>query len=109
MQTASLLEKLLFYHKNLCFVIFLERSNSKTKNTYEQLIEKFENLNTVNDEEEREEHINFYLLERNFQNVLINSFKQYFLEEFENVKKQLNADKTGENLTSSIFQSLLYT
>ena len=95
MQTASLLEELLFYYKNLCFVVFPERLNSKTKDAYEQLIEKYEDLNTVNDEEEREEHINFYLLERNFQHVLNNSFKQYFLEEFENFKKELDADKTG--------------
>ena len=88
----------MFYYKNLCFVILPERSNSNSKDAYEQLIEKFEGLNTVNEEEEREEHINdmnFYLLERNFQHVLNNSFKQYFLEEFETVKKELNDDKTG--------------
>ena len=54
----------MFYYKNLCFVILPERSNSNSKDAYEQLIEKFEGLNTVNEEEEREEHINdmnFYL------------------------------------------------
>ena len=88
----------MFYYKNLCFVILPERSNSKSKDAYEQLIEKFEGLNMVNEEEEREEHINdmnFYLLERNSQHVLNNSFKQYFLEELETVKKELNDDKTG--------------
>ena len=64
MQTASSLEELVFYYKNLCFVILPERSNSRFKDAYEQLIEKFEGLNMVNEEEEREEHINdmnFYL------------------------------------------------
>ena len=40
--------------------------------------------------------MNFYLQQRNFKHVLNNSFKQYFLEEFETVKKELNDDKTGK-------------
>ena len=76
MQTASSLDELLFYYKNLCFVIFPKRSNSKTKDAYEQLIEKFEGLNTINGEEENINNMEFYLLDRNFQNVLNNtSFK----------------------------------
>ena len=35
----------MFYYKNLCFVILPERSNSNSKDAYEQLIEKFEGLN----------------------------------------------------------------
>ena len=58
MQTAPSLDELLFYYKNLCFVIFPKRSNSKTKDAYEQLIEKFEGLNTIYDEEERKDNIN---------------------------------------------------
>ena len=40
--------------------------------------------------------MDFYLLDRNFQNVLNNNFKQYFLAEFKNVKKELNANERGE-------------
>ena len=54
----------------------------------------------INNEQEREkDHINrmkFYLLDKNFQNVSNNSLKHYFLGEFENVKKELKADKTSE-------------
>ena len=46
MQTAFPLDEILFYYKKLCFVIFPERSSSKTKDAYEQLIENFEGLNT---------------------------------------------------------------
>ena len=40
--------------------------------------------------------MDFYLLDRNFQNVLNNNFIQYFLGEFQNIQKELNADKIGE-------------
>ena len=38
MQIACSLEELLFYYKNLCSVLLSERSNSKTKAAYEELI-----------------------------------------------------------------------
>ena len=52
MQIACSLEELLFYYKNLCFVLLSERSNSKTKAAYEELIEKFQGI-SINDEHER--------------------------------------------------------
>ena len=40
------------------FCNFPKISNSKTKDAHEQLIEKFEGLNTIYDEEERKDNIN---------------------------------------------------
>ena len=90
MQLAFSLAELLYLYKNLCCVLLADKFNSKSKAAYEELLKKIEGIviNSDDEQERKEDHINmeWYLLERKFQNVLRNSFQDHFLSECNEVK-----------------------
>ena len=85
--------ELLYLYTNLCCVLLADKFNSRSKAAYEELLQHFEGIviNSDNEQERQEDHVNdmeCYLLERNFQNVLRNSFQEHFLSECNEVKKK---------------------